>query len=156
MLLSLKDRRLLRLLRHPALGAQLGRRPLHRGQLVLARLQAEDYSVMNSYSSASLVREFMTDTRSGFRGHGCDPSQLTEGEPGCIFLLEQVTNPAESTLGPIKPECPTSSSCLRKRSHESRVSQSTGRLTGIKSRLPVVSHTRALREFKSIRIVFQY
>ena len=32
-----------------------------------------------------------------------DPSQLTEGEPGCMFLLEGVTNPAcnpvESPLG---------------------------------------------------------
>ena len=28
-----------------------------------------------------------------------DPTQLTEGEPGCMFLLEGVTNPAESPLG---------------------------------------------------------
>ena len=37
--------------------------------------------------------QFMTDSRPGFGGLGCGPSQLTEGEPGCMFLLEGVTNP---------------------------------------------------------------
>ena len=40
----------------------------------------------------------MTDSRPGFRGLVSDPTQLTEGEPGCMFLLEGVTNPAESPL----------------------------------------------------------
>ena len=42
--------------------------------------------------------QFMTDSRTGFGGLGCGPSQLTEGEPGCIFLPQRVTNPAESPL----------------------------------------------------------
>ncbi len=37
---------------------------------------------------------FMTDSRTGFGGLGCGPSQLTEGETGCIFLPQRVTNPA--------------------------------------------------------------
>ena len=47
--------------------------------------------------------QFMTDSQPGFGGLGCGPSQLTEGEPGCIFLPQRVTNPVmnpvESPLG---------------------------------------------------------
>ena len=44
----------------------------------------------------------MTDSRTGFGGLGCGPSQLTEGEPGCIFLPQRVTNPVESPLDTIQ------------------------------------------------------
>ena len=46
-----------------------------------------------------VLLKFVTDSRPGFGGLGCGPSQLTEGEPGCIFLPQRVTNPVESPLG---------------------------------------------------------
>ena len=48
---------------------------------------------------ASASSHDKSDATAVFGGLVSDPSQLTEGEPGCMFLLEGVTNPAESPLG---------------------------------------------------------